>query len=786
MEKRQASFESARIVARGKGRRGNFALWRKGRAIRRVSNYGMRLVLLFSLFLITSSRADWNENWHRSWREWGPTSDYYTCEQILQAPWLNFETALRMMPVAKEFANDPLALETLCWRIQVNDLDREVEELRGVLQAAGHPKDKIELALWVYREMRRDLQRQKIPGVDVLPHQIVGDHMSSYLRRYVNVDGPGLGDPGEDVTEEIPSLIPEEFRLYSEGATVYWTGDFEGARATFRKLLELPKEERRYRTVWATWMMGKTEADPEKALPWFRQTSELGRSDDFEDLLGLAQLAEGWLAEDDDGSPKAYFLDYRRMVEGHTRGLIALHHLCNRIAWKWKDDPDVYKPLLEDSYARQSHIANGGFYTTTLFLTELYDKKVELSPAERGILAVHLYDSNHFLAEDAAKNAPDHYLGRWVLAKLAFRDGNYWGALQRMEALKGHFQARSPQEPPWDLVSRELQPMAGWWGTDIILFLQRRQFWQDLGEMRLQAGEFEGAYSAFLEAGRPFRAAYVAHNLLSADALLSYTKKHFPEAAEVEITDKNWGYYGYYGIPWQSESQLANFARHTAARLLMNEGRFDEAIELFCPEMKEIPQWYADEIAIAEDESRPDAERADAYWLAAQIRIQYPAWFALQFPSESRVPPDLWTQYWQLMAPWPACMGEPDRAQNTGAVPQSGAEQNLIRQSGRITECLGWPRFDAAQLAWKAAELMPDDDSETAHRLCYAGTWLKYDSPQKADRFYKALVRRCPTQELAYQAATIRWFPVSLWQAMPREDDRFMGQLQARGIKIQP
>jgi hypothetical protein len=68
-------------------------------------------------------------------------------------------------------------------------------------------------------------------------------------------------------------------------------------------------------------------------------------------------------------------------------------------------------------------------------------------------------------------------------------------------------------------------------------------------------------------------------------------------------------------------------------------------------------------------------------------------------------------------------------------------------------------RYNAAELAWKAAELMPDNSSDTAKILCIAGSWIKSRDPGRADKFYKALVRRCPNTILGAEANRKHWFP---------------------------
>ena len=68
-------------------------------------------------------------------------------------------------------------------------------------------------------------------------------------------------------------------------------------------------------------------------------------------------------------------------------------------------------------------------------------------------------------------------------------------------------------------------------------------------------------------------------------------------------------------------------------------------------------------------------------------------------------------------------------------------------------------RYYAADLAWQAARLMPDNSTATATALCEAGRWLMYQDPRAADRFYKSLVRRCGNTPVGRAAAQAHWFP---------------------------
>ncbi|HOF38945.1 MAG TPA: hypothetical protein PLD73_02655 [Candidatus Hydrogenedentes bacterium] len=68
-------------------------------------------------------------------------------------------------------------------------------------------------------------------------------------------------------------------------------------------------------------------------------------------------------------------------------------------------------------------------------------------------------------------------------------------------------------------------------------------------------------------------------------------------------------------------------------------------------------------------------------------------------------------------------------------------------------------RYVAAELMWEASRLLPNNDPMTARALYDAGRWLMDRDPEAADKYYKALVRRCRKLPVAQQADERRWFP---------------------------
>jgi len=68
-------------------------------------------------------------------------------------------------------------------------------------------------------------------------------------------------------------------------------------------------------------------------------------------------------------------------------------------------------------------------------------------------------------------------------------------------------------------------------------------------------------------------------------------------------------------------------------------------------------------------------------------------------------------------------------------------------------------RYEAAELAWQAAELLPCNDERAATILTTAGKWLAGRDAPAADRFYQALESRHGETTLGREAQVRRWFP---------------------------
>ncbi len=97
--------------------------------------------------------------------------------------------------------------------------------------------------------------------------------------------------------EPLPAEFASEFADYHRGAYAFRQGaaHYAEARAAWEALLARPAAERRYRTVWAAFMLGKLALKEQKpdAAGWFQKTRALAK-DGFADSLALAADSYGW------------------------------------------------------------------------------------------------------------------------------------------------------------------------------------------------------------------------------------------------------------------------------------------------------------------------------------------------------------------------------------------------------------------------------------------------------------------------------------------------------------
>lgn len=222
---------------------------------------------------------------------------------------------------------------------------------------------------------------------------------------------------------------------------------------------------------------------------------------------------------------------------------------------------------------------------------------------------------------------------------------------------------------------------------------------------------------------------------------------------------------------------IAAEIRYLLARCMTRLNLNREAIPYFTHTMRWCAEAHARAMESGRDRSKPPIERAESLWEAAKITRYYG--MALMGTA---VEPDwhlLWRGDYSLdsigaIRLHPTTNAPPDSAEDPEPsrptfelVPATEIERSRVSRTEVAPDERFHYRRIAAELAWEAAQLLPDESDATAQVLCEAGSWFKVRDPKYADRFYKALVRRCRHTELGEEAERRRWFPELEEREMP-------------------
>ncbi|WP_457968871.1 hypothetical protein M1D68_00070 [Pseudomonas sp. R4-84] len=583
------------------------------------------------------------------------------------------------------------------------------------------------------------------------------DDVASYVEQRNKAEQLGLTPPQQAVVERLRAVgdveqvaseaanLPTELRLYAVGAAAFNAGDHQRAAESFQQLLALPADERRLRSTWAAYSLGRalfamsTEAgrgDPtilrDQARQAFRQAREMsvaGFSDPLE--LGVASLGEearvAYTADDWDsaiglyatqnlqGSPVGYSSllqlasslklesDERLRELLKTKGVqrLATAYLLSRVGWWDGEEPSGEKQLVKLLQAS----ARGN-----------------LDDADR-LAAVSYQHGDYAGAKAFVDKAADTGLAWWVRAKLALRDGD------RVAAAAAYAKAAQafPKEESWgdrrtpDWDYETVQPKCRVEGESAILALQRGDYLQAFDQL------YRGGNNYWYDA------ATVAERVLTVDELKQYVDAQV--TAPLPLSQEERDNYVQLSVPAK--------LRNLLGRRLLREGRYDEAPAYFdSVQLQVSAEYYGQMRKDAESKWWPTG-RAKAYFLASTVArdmgmqlLAYemaPDYASLEGnysfePVELKVGPLL-------------SEGEVQRQQASAAEPDQRYHY----------------RFVATALASRAADNLPHTSQAFAAVLCYA--WRYNSSPEEQGALYRRYIEEGPYVEWGWHFGELCPFP---------------------------
>ncbi|HOX06822.1 MAG TPA: hypothetical protein PK280_10500 [Planctomycetota bacterium] len=562
---------------------------------------------------------------------------------------------------------------------------------------------------------------------------------------------------------EVPAGLPGEFEDYIRGALL-WRQGGRGAepRATWEKLLARPAGEQRNRSVWAAFMIGRSLLDEEgagweKAIPWFEKTRALA-AEGFADSLGLAAASWGWQARAElhrKRHGEAIRLYLEQLAAGDGTAVQSLQTAAGSVL---DSGPEALKAAAADSAARAVVTAylvsrGGPFHRVDEKQARAWLAAVEGAGKEAFTGADRLAAAAYQLGDmDGAgrwlERAPDDSpSANWLRAKLLMRAGKLDAAAGLLARASRGF----PQDERWEdrlggLTAGE-EPSG--------CFSARELVRGELGVLQLARRHYSEALDCLARGGYSLDAGYVAERVLTLDELTGYVDANWPEPRQQAALPERCEFrHGGGGGLW---------LRWLLARRLVRAGRFDAARPYLPAELRPRLDELSGALGEGRDPKKPQAARAEALWRAARIMRRHgldllgtecePDWawaggsYELEPATRLRAGQDgRWQRLREEMAAARINVGSRDELARLAL--------NKVAPEERYHY-----RYRAANLAWEAAGMMPDDSDATARVLCEAGGWLQNRDPQAADRFYKALVRRCGRTELGREADRLRWFP---------------------------
>jgi hypothetical protein len=606
--------------------------------------------------------------------------------------------------------------------------------------------------------------------------------------------------------------LPREFADYFRGAMAFTSGKDWEARECWQRILALPERERHFKSTWAAYMIARSQeeaakaaqaqdAGPEapaaahwydppspsaEALKYYRQVRELAGAG-FADSAGLVVASLGrearillrqkkyeralelyldqYAAGDESALNSLHFAAYAVFGEKRAspaqlaalasnprvRRLLTAYLISRKAGWFDPDDSSEPAVLAQSAPPLQPRVA-------WLEAVETAGVK-DVESASQFALAA--YQAGRMdLAQRWIDRAGSEPVAQWVQAKLLMRAGK----IDQAAALLARLSRMFPQAWPTAGAPKSLAGNLAVCANDYAYECDEdrkyvpsgQRLQAELGMLRLARREYAEALDALLRSTYWMDAAYVAERVLTADELKTYVDRHWP-AASARSKDREFVDRYHYQPP---PTTVRDHIRYLLARRLAQEGRYEEA-RAFYPEQWMVPlDALVAALKSGRDPAVPPAQRAEVLLSAAAITRTN----GMELVG-TELAPDWFVEDgdFQEGVTW-----ERRQAAGSNAVANVASADELARAAAHhvVPEARwhyrenAWDlKVEAAGQFWEAAKLAPDNSEELTQLLMRGGNILQKVDPEAADKFYKALVRRCGQTAIGQAADRLRWFP---------------------------
>ena len=604
-----------------------------------------------------------------------------------------------------------------------------------------------------------------------------------------------------DSPAPLPGEFASEFADYHRGAHAFRLGaaHSEEARAAWSALLARPKEQRHYRTVWATFMLGKlalATKDP-GAVKWFQQVRELAR-EGYADSLGLAADSYGWEARSElrqghaEAAAKLYLT---QLALGDDSAIVSLKAVI-------PDRPTVegvvnYDGIPDEATPEQRTMLEA---KREMDLQPRLNEAVR-SPLLRRLVTAHVLATEtqaqiwSYGAENSATPAPRQRSLRWLatiekaglkqvddadhLGWVAYSGGLYDQAARWLKVapadsattlwLQAKLLRRGGKIAEAAALMAKALKLVRAAGLAFVdseftygdrIYLPEQSAAGDLAGLHLTRGEFVQAMESFLQAKLWEDAAFLADRVLTADELKTYVDAHLPEPATAPKKPADDA-----ATPDDSTRM-----RWLLARRLVREDRDADARPYFPQAQRPVLDRYTTALKDGEDAKLSKVQRARAIFTAA--------WLA-RYSGMELMGTELEPDGFVSGGNFPPGNVDLERGEGVRVSTEFNAktQQEVIRKTplklaipataaerARLTQTRPQPsrrfhyRHVAAGLAWKSASLLADGSEELADVLNTGGGWIKDRDEKLAGKYFQALTQRCAATKIGQATKAKHWF----------------------------
>ena len=599
-------------------------------------------------------------------------------------------------------------------------------------------------------------------------------------------------EPDPPAGRSIPyDQIPREFALYAEGASKYHVGENDAAIAKWKELLALPADQRKFKSVWAAYMIGRAlrDTDVAQSNEYFEQTRALA-NEGYADPLALSGESYGWQgfiankAGDIATALENYATQFTYGGTNADSALSSLHMICSRAF----DTPESLAACATRETASAVLtawvVSHPGYARSKAWVALLANANAaELPQADLlAWIAYHAADFESARKLLNAKSAATPY-GNWVRSKLLLRDGKVDDAIALMKQISPELMAANP-----------IREYAGEYYGDAPPITSING---ELGVLLLGKEQYAESFERFISAGMWLDAAYVGERVMTIEELNAYVSGHGSDPALNTALEG-----GIYLNVWEPEQNEAtpksptylDLTRYLLARRLARSNNWASAAPFWpAPIADRAKQLVALRIE-AKAEQPPATKQSPLSWfLGSKARIVVDrerarklydaAVFTRQNGMEflgTEVQPDWrvfggWFElagYYDPRARWegphtPKYQSENEPAPEKEELPEelervlsaSSDELKRLKDSAPAPNQRFHYRYTAADLMWQAAQNLPNDDIDTMRALYTGGSYLKGRDPKAANKFYRSLVWRNLNMPYAQNADRLRWFP---------------------------